>query len=296
MLKAKEERPGLAILLILATYLLFTGIDTSAKWLTAAGMAVPTVVFIRYAVHFVLVLGAALLHGETRVWRMNHPWLTLFRASMLGGSTLLNFTALQYLPLTLIVSIYFTVPLVATALAALFLGEQVGVRRWSAIGVGLIGVLVITQPWGERFHWAMLLCLIVVATTAVYILLTRRLAGEETADTMQFWAAALPVVLLAPFAAMQWSLPSTPVDWFFLGLIGVVGWAGHQCWAMAYRYAETSALAPFQYVHIVYMALASWLIFHEPPTLETMLGGAIVIASGLYVWLRERTLGKTPLR
>ena len=294
MLKAREDRPGAAVGLILVTFLFFTGIDVAAKWLTTAGMAVLTTVFFRYFLHFLLTLGAAAATGEGQVWRMNRPWLTLIRGSMLGVGTACNFLAIQYIPLTVTVSIYFTVPLMVTAAAALFLGEKVGPRRWAAIAVGLVGVLVITQPWGARFHWAMGVSLVAVVVTTVYVLLTRRLAGEERPDTMQFWAALLPVIVFAPFAVLNWSLPETPTDWVFFALLGACGWAGHQCWVLAYRFAEASALAPYSYVQIVYMAAAGWLVFGQQIDAATMAGALILILSGLYVWARERAVAGRP--
>lgn len=286
--KGKQDRAGLGILLVLLAFLLFTGIDSSAKWLIQAGLAIPFVVFCRYLVHLVITVAVALAAGHSDFLRMRMPRLTLARGAMLGFGTSCNFIALAHLPLTVTVSIFFTVPLATTALAALVLGEQVGVRRWSAIAVGFGGVLIITQPWSASFHWAMLFSLGAVFATAVYALLTRRLAGEESPDTMQFWAAALPCLLLLPLAYAYFQLPTTPVDWFALVFMGVCGWAGHQVWGEAFRFAEASALAPFQYLQIVYMALASWLIFHQPPTTQTMAGAAVVVASGLYVWVRER--------
>lgn len=292
MIRAREDRPTLAIAIIVTTYLCFTGIDTSAKWLVEAGLPVVEVVFVRYLGHLLMVLALFAPTEGRALFRMRAPWLVLIRGVMLLCATFANFTALQYLPLTVTNSIFFISPLVITALAAIFLGEKVGPRRWAAIAIGLFGVLVITRPWGAAFHPAMFIALIPPVAGAVYTLVTRRLAGAESPDTMQFYAALIPVCALIPFAFGDWRWPSDGWSWFAFLMIGVFGWLGHQLFTLAHRYAEASVLAPINYTQIVVMSLSSWLIFHQPPDRVTILGAAIIVGSGLYVWLRERRVSR----
>ena len=120
-LKGKEDHVNLAVLLTCITFLFFTGIDTSAKWLITAGMAVPVIVFFRYSGHLVFTVLSSVLQRDWTVWRMQRPGLTLLRGMLLVASTSLNFISLQYLPLTVTVSIFFTMPLMTTAIAAIFL-------------------------------------------------------------------------------------------------------------------------------------------------------------------------------
>ncbi|MEM7544086.1 MAG: DMT family transporter [Pseudomonadota bacterium] len=293
MLKQREDRPGFAVGLVLIVYICFAGIDVSAKWLVEAGLPVGEVVFIRYLGHLIMVVGLFAPSQGANLWRMKRPSLTLLRGTMLLCATAANFTALQYLSLTVTTSIFFASPLIVTALAALFLGETVGPRRWAAIAVGLVGVLIITRPWGESFQWAMLISCIPPIAASIYILITRRLAGEEAPDTMQFWAAFIPVVAIAPFAFAGWQWPSDPWAWVAFCAIGFFGWLGHQLFTLAHRYADASTLAPLTYIHIVYMTAASWLIFHQPPVLWTIIGACVIIFSGLYVWMRERATART---
>lgn len=292
---AREDRPGLAFALTVFVFICFTGIDVSAKWLIESGLPVGEVVFVRYLGHLVFVVAFFLPSQGASLWRMKSPRLTILRGVMLLSATAANFVALQYLPLTVTVSIFFACPLIVTALAALFLGETVGPRRWAAIGVGFIGVLIITRPGGAEFHWAMLVSCIPPFAASVYTLITRRLAGVEAPDTMQFWAAAIPVVALAPFAFADWTWPDAGWSWVFFFSIGFFGWLGHQLFTLAHRYADASALAPLTYQHIVYISTASWLIFHQPPGMWTLVGAAVIIASGLFVWLRERQTRAAPV-
>lgn len=290
MIRAREEKPGLGVGLIMLTYICFTSIDTSAKWLVLAGIPVAQVVFVRYLGHLVMVVGTYRPEPGDSLWRMKSPVMTLTRGFMLILATFANFTALQFLPLTVTVSIFFIAPLLVTAFAAIFLKEKVGPRRWAAIFIGFAGVIIITRPWGASFHWAMLVSLIPPISTTIYALITRKLAGVRSPTTMQFWAAVAPLVLIGPFAFSEWTWPSGGISWFTFIAIGFFGWAGHQLFTVAHRYAEASLLAPLTYISIVYMSLSSWLIFHQPPDMTTIIGATVIISSGVYIWMRERKI------
>jgi len=287
-----EERRLLGIGLVLAAYFLFVCLDSSAKWLGLIGLPALQVMFVRYAVHLGLAAAINLPRKGLALLQTNNVWLEMFRAAALVGSTLCNFTAVRYLPLTVTGAIGFTVPLIVTALSVLFLQEKVGWRRWTAIGVGFLGVLIIVRPGSEVFHPATLLSLGGAVSYASYAMLTRRLAGVDSAGTQQFYGAALPTLVLAPFAIASWVWPTNPIDWTVLALIGVIGFSGHQFITVASRFAPASALAPFGYVQILFFTLASWLIFNQPPDIWLFVGAPIVMASGLYIWLRERELAR----
>lgn len=291
MIRARQDRPGLGLGLMLACFAVFTGIDTSAKWMIEAGLPVGEVVFVRYLGHLAMVLALFAPTEGRALFVMKRPGPVLVRGVMLASATFANFFAFQYIPMTVTNAIFFISPLVITALAALFLGERVGPRRWAAVAVGLAAVLVITRPWGAAFHWAMFVSLIPPVASAVYTLITRRLSGVESAETMQFYAALIPVVAVAPMAFGDWRWPEDGWTWAAFAAIGVFGWGGHQLFTVAHRYADASTLAPLTYSHIVWISLSSWLIFHQPPDSWTLFGAAIIVLSGLYVWLRERALG-----
>ena len=288
---AVEDRRLTGIGLMLVAYLLFTAIDSSAKWLVLAGLPTMVVVFVRYLVPMVLV-GTYLIVTEGRAaFRTENPGLVALRALFLLASTIFNFTAVQYLPLTLTAAIFFTVPLWVCALSIPLLGEKVGPRRWAAIVIGFIGVLVAMRPWSAEAHWAVLLSMGTAIAAALYLIATRRLAGRVSTDTQQFYAAAIAAVAIAPLALAEWEWPASTIDWTVFALIGLFGWGGHQVLTVAHRLAPASVLAPFVYVQMIYMTGSSWLIFDQPPDGWILAGGSIVLASGLYVWLRERALG-----
>lgn len=293
----RRESLPLGIGLTLVAYAGFTMIDSSAKWLGAAGIPFFEIVFVRYFVHFLLINAATLPTVGISVVKSNNLRLELMRAGCLLASTLCNFLALQYLPLTVTAAIAFTVPLILCALSVPFLGETVGWRRWSAVLVGFLGVLVIVRPGTEAFHPAALASLAGAVATAFFFLLTRRLASVDSASTQQFYSSFVAVVCIAPFALSNWLWPAHPVDWLFFGLIGAVAVCGHQIFSIALRFAPAAILAPFAYFQIVYNALVSWLLFSQPPSVWVYIGAPIVIGSGLYIWLRERKLMKpvTPI-
>ncbi|WP_224701761.1 DMT family transporter [Devosia aquimaris] len=287
-----EERRLLGIGLVLGAYFLFVCLDSSAKWLGLVGIPALQIMFVRYAVHLGLAAAINMPRQGLGLLRTNSLKLEMLRATALIGATLCNFTAVRYLPLTVTGAIGFTVPLIVTALSVFFLREQVGWRRWTAIAVGFVGVLIIVRPGTEVFHPATLLSLGGAVSYASYAMLTRRLAGVDSAGTQQFYGAAFPTLVLAPFALASWTWPTNPVDWTVMAMIGIVGFSGHQLLTVAHRFAPASALAPFAYVQILFFIASSWLVFNQPPDIWLYLGAPIVVASGFYIWLRERALSR----
>lgn len=287
-----EERSLLGIGLVLVAYLMFTAIDSSAKWLGLAGLPVIQIVFLRYAGHLFAVSLIYLPAQRIELLRSASIGIEIVRALALLASTICNFIALTYLPLTVTGAIMFTIPLIICVLSVPLLGEKVGWRRWTAVAIGFLGILVIVRPGTEAFHPAALLSLAGSGFAAVYFLLTRRLAGVDSTATQQFYGAVIATAVLAPFALTGWTWPDRAIDWFAFFAIGIAGFAGHQFSTIALRFAQASVLAPFGYLQIIYLAAASWLIFGEPPDIWLYLGAPIVIGSGLYIWLRERALAR----
>lgn len=289
-----EERRLLGIGLVLGAFFMFTGIDTSAKWLGLAGLPALQIVFLRYAIHLGLVSAVHLPERGLALVRTRHLNVQFVRALGLLGATVSNFIAVQYLPLTVTGAVAFTMPLFVCALSVPMLGEHVGWRRWTAVAVGFLGILVIVRPGTEAFHPAMLLSLLGTFSASLYFLLTRRLAGVESAATQQFYVGLFATVALAPFALSNWVWPAQAADWAAFFGVGLAGYIGHQLSTVAHRFAPASVLAPFAYLQIIFMTASSWLIFNQPPEIWLFIGAPIVIASGLYIWLRERSMAKAP--
>lgn len=290
---ARAERPGTGIALMLCAFLCFTGIDSCAKYLVQTLPAFE-VTFFRYFGHLMIVSAFFLPRQGTGLLRANRLRTQIIRACVLLCGTVFNFAALQYLPLAVTSAIFFLSPLMICALSVPFLGERVGPRRWAAILIGFAGVLIIVRPGLAGVHWAWLLSLASSFCAAVYMMLTRTLAGSDSAETSQFYASLIPVIAIFPVALAIWVWPHSPTELTLMVLIGCFGWAGHQCATVAHRFAPASTLAPFVYTQILWMTASGYLFFDTIPDLWVFVGAGIVVASGLYVWLRERQLGKDP--
>ena len=271
----------------------FNCIDTSAKRLTIAGLPVIQIVFIRYFGHLVYALAIYVPQEGWDAFRSNAPFRQILRSVFLFGSTVLNFTALKYLPITVTTTIAFAGPIVVTVLAIPILGEKVGLRRFIAVCTGFLGVLVVVQPWGTEFHPAMFFSLGALFSAALYFIMTRMLAGIETNAVQQVWSTLLASVVLFPFALPVWVWPETSLQWTVAAAIGAFGAGGHIVATIAHRWADASILAPLIYTQIFLAAVAGILVFDTWPTIWTLGGGLIIIAAGLYIWQRERTLKGT---
>jgi len=273
--------------LVSGAYVLFTLLDGSAKWLVGS-MPVIMVVWLRFVMH-AIVAGAVLLplRGRrlvvTRYWR----WHAL-RALMFIAMTGINFWALQYLQLTVPSSIFFPVPIIIAVLGAVFFGERRDAARWAAILVGFAGVLFIVRPGSAGFHPAMLGSLVNAVLYALFMLMTRRLAAYESPETIQYLPAVGAALLLTPLAIARWEWPDTWLEWTVACLLGVFGAVGHHLLALAHRYAPATVIAPFLYQQVLYMAIFGYLVFGDVPPAAVGIGAAIVIASGLYLFQRER--------
>ena len=269
-----EERRNFGIGILLFSQLFFATLDTSAKYLAFIGLPLGEIVFVRYAIHVVLAIALFLPLQSNLFVTRNWP-LQLLRGLCLLGVTGANFLAMRFLPLTVTGALMFTMPLMVTALSGPFLGEKIGWRRWAAVGAGFIGILIIVRPGTEAFHPASLICLAGALSAAFYSIITRKLAGVDSAATQQVYSGLIALTCIAPFAFIA---------------IGVTGMIAHQLNTIAHRYAPPSALAPFSYTELLLLALASWLIFAEPPDIWFYVGAPIIIGSGVYIWFRERQL------
>lgn len=292
----REERPVLGILLGTLAFFAFAWTDTSAKVLVAAGMPVLMVAFARYAVNFLLVLGYFLPREGMVALKSEAPGLQIVRGFTLLFGTVLNFWALKYLPLTTTIPIFFAVPLVVCVLSVPMLGEVVGLRRYIAVIVGFVGVLIIIRPGGLVFHWAMLLSLSAMLMASLYFLFTRMLAGRDDMPVSQIYSSGIATIALFPLALTEWSLPDTGVNWFFLVLAGASAGFGHSVLTLAYRYQEASKLAPVVYTQIIWVVLISWLMFAQLPDAWTVLGTLIIVGSGVYVWIRDQNTKRSAPR
>lgn len=288
----REDKLSLAVSLILGAFFFFIMIDTSAKWLVGAGMPALQVVFIRYAGHFASTMVFLFPKEGRNIYRSNAPKIQIIRSFLLVLSTIFNFVALQYLPLTITTAVFFTTPIVVVLLSIPMLGEKVGTKRFLAVLVGFVGVLIVVRPLGASFHWAMFSSFGALLAASMYFILTRMIAGRDDNPTGQFFTSGIPTLILLPFVFSVWTWPQDGWSWVAACMIGIFGFLGHSMLTIAHRFAEASTLAPAVYVQVIYVSLISWLVFNQPPDGWTLVGTAIIIGSGIFIWWREKQLRK----
>jgi drug/metabolite transporter (DMT)-like permease len=216
------------------------------------------------------------------------PLLQVGRSALLLGSTVFNFMAFRYLQLDEALAILFSTPFMVAILAWPLLGEWVGWRRWIAIGVGFVGVLVVVRPGLGGLQWAALLSFGSAVCYAFYSITTRMLARYDSSETTLFYSNMLGAAIMLPVLPFVWTPPRSILDGILMVALGAFGAFGHFLLISAHRHAPASVLSPFMYTQLVWATTAGYLVFGDVPSRWTLAGAAIVVASGLYLLHRER--------
>jgi drug/metabolite transporter (DMT)-like permease len=267
----------------------FSCLDTTAKYL-GRHIDVVQVVWARYTFAFLLTFIISNPLSRPALLRTGRPVLQVSRAAILLGSTALNFFALKYLRLDQVLAIIFSTPFFVAALSGPVLGEWVGTRRWAAIGVGFIGVLVVTRPGFGLVHPAAILAVLATLSYAAYMLSTRLLSRVDSNDTTLFYSNFVGAVIMLPVVPFFWQ---TPDLWQFalMMMAGALASFGHYMLIAAHRHAPASVLSSFIYSQLVWVVALGYAVFGDVPDGYTLAGASIVIASGLYIFHRERIRG-----
>lgn len=288
---AKVRRARLTgIALMCATLACFSLLDSSAKYLSHY-MPVLEIVWARYTSAFLLALLLFNPLARPGMMRTNRPWLQIIRSTLLMGSTIFNFLALEYLQLDQVLAVTFSLPFLVAALSGPMLGEWVGTRRWAAIGVGFVGVLVVTRPGFGVIHPAIGYAAAATLCYALYALSTRMLARTDSSETTLFYSNLVGAVVTLPIVYVVWTPPARVLEVVLMIAMGALGSFGHYLLIVAHRLAPASVLAPFIYTQLLWVVILGYLVFSDVPNGWTMVGIAIVIASGLYIFHRERVRG-----
>ena len=208
------------------------------------------------------------------------------RAGLMICGTYLFVSGLRYLPLADAISIAFAGPLFITVLASPMLGERVGWRRWMAVLAGFVGILIIFQPGGSVFQWAVLFPLGASCTGALRDILTRKMSAKESSVSMLTYST-IGVTLGGLFSLPYGWQPVASADWIYFVINGVLIGGGHFLMIETFRHAEAALVAPFKYTTVIWATLFGFVFFTEVPGASMMIGGAVVIASGIYILHRE---------
>ena len=280
-------RPLIGVALMLAAMAILPFIDVLAKKLGQAGMPILIVVWARALFGGLMTLPFALQADGIRAFRPAQPLRQLARAVLLFGATFLFFQSLKYLPIADALAIFFVNPLVIVILSALALREKVGPRRWAAVAVGFIGTLIIIRPGIVEVNPGTLYALGAGVALGSYFVMTRAMAGIADAMVLTFQTSAIGAALLTLALPLLWVPPSAE-QWGMLAALGVIATLGHVLITRAYEHAEASLLAPLAFTEIVMATLLGYAFFGDLPDRWTVLGVAILIASAIYISVRER--------
>ena len=280
------DKPLVAIGLFSLAMMMFSATDGAAKYLSS-DIAPQQIIFLRFVIVLILILLFCIYRGQRNILKTTQPTLQILRGLLLAVCSLIFYFALKHLPLELCAAIGFVSPLFVTALSIPFLGERVGLRRWIAVLIGLLSVLMILRPGGVSFQLAMLLPLGSSLCWAMALVLTRLMRGSEQALTVLAWSSLVGVAAVFPLVWPVWVTPNAS-QWTILILLGVFNGLGQYLVIRAFMLASASLLAPFSYSIIIWSMLIGLIIFNSFPDGITLVGTAILIAAGLYIWHREK--------
>jgi drug/metabolite transporter (DMT)-like permease len=265
----------------------FALLNATAKYLSA-DYSVAQLLWARTAGHLAFVVAAFGPHYGRRLFVTQYPASQLVRSLMLVSSTAFNFAALRYIGLATAATINFTSPLIVALLSVPLLGERVGRRRWAAIGVGFLGVLVVLRPGAEAARAAALLSLGTAACYAVYQVLTRRVAASDPPETTAGYSALVGTGLTSVIVPFSWTTPRSASALLLMVSMGLTGGLGHYFVARAYVWAPASVVSPFNYVQLLGAVVTGYLVFGDVPGASLWLGAGLIIGSGLFVLYTER--------
>lgn len=287
-----EQNTRLGIWLMIATTFVFSVQDGISRHL-AGEYNVYMVVMIRFWFFAAFVTAVALRKGGSLrdVVRTRYPMLQITRGLLLAAEVCVMVLAFVALGLVESHAVFTCYPLLVAALSGPVLGEHVGWRRWTAIGIGFLGVLVILQPGVKVFSPAALVPLLSAFLFALYGLLTRYVARGDTAAVSFFWTGAVGALAMTPPGLWHWQ-PMTLPDWGWMAALCCTAAFAHWLLIRAYEVAEASAVQPFAYLQLVFASSLGIVVFGETLEPNVAIGAALVVCAGLFTLWRQRVASR----
>jgi drug/metabolite transporter (DMT)-like permease len=282
---AHTDDPLRGIALSLSATVLFAIADVTAKYLTA-GLPIIEITWIRYMVFLGMASVLARRAPIGALWPRT-PALQICRGLCVVGSSVLFIYGIRQMTMAQATTISFLSPLLITILSIPLLGEVVGIRRWAAVLAGLIGMLVVVRPGTNGFEPAALFGVASATCWSMALIITRKMSGTDHPSTTVLWSACVGTVILSVLLPFEAVWPTWPQLGLTL-MLGVLASVGQWITVLAHRHAPASLLAPFAYVQLPWVVLTGYLVFGHLPDRWTLVGAAIIIASGLYTAHRER--------
>ena len=283
-----KQNERLGILLMIITTIVFASQDGLSKYL-ATEYNVYMVVMIRYwfFAAFVISMSSRRTGGIKRVAKTKSPILQIFRSVILVAEMCITILAFTLLGLAETHAIFASYPLIIAMLSGPILGEYVGWRRWLAISVGFIGILIILNPGNGIFSPYALVPLAGAILFALYGLLTRYVGHYDSSSTSFFWTGVVGSIAMTVVGLNFWD-PVSKSDWSIMLLLSASGVVGHYLLIKCYEVAEASAVQPFAYLQLIWASMIGIIIFGEQITTNVLIGACIIVGAGLFTLWRER--------
>jgi len=276
-----------AIFYNLLAWVILPVMDGLAKYLSV-DLPVLQIVWARYFFTVVITLSFIIIFFRKQLVWTSKPKLQLFRGLILLCANMLFFYAISIISLTKALTLAFVAPLIVTALSPFILGEIVGYRRWLAVIIGFIGSLIVIRPGLIEFNLATLAALGTGFFYGIYFIITRKLHTADSPLLTLLITGVVGAIILSAYMPFSWIEPN-PNQWLFMFCIGLCASVGHFFLILSLKYADASKLAPFSYFEIVTNVIIGYYFFSDFPDIWTWVGLLIIINSGIYISIRERS-------
>ncbi len=267
-------------MLIVIAALAFAALDTATKHATTLA-PVLMLLWFRYLFQAVVTFILRFPVQRGKLFATRNPRFQTLRGVLLLITSACSFFGLRYLPVGEFTAMVMLSPLVAMALAAWVLKNNVSYRRWLLMAAGLCGVLLVIRPGGQVFSWALLFPVLLISAYGWFQVLTSRLSGEENPYTTHFYTGLVGALAMSPIVVFSWSTEALLAHWVWFMLIGSLGTFGHLMLIRAYLRASAPVLMPYLYTQIAFATLSGWLVFDHVPDSLAWLGIAVIAASGV---------------
>lgn len=283
-LKRQSLGAAFAVLAMLA----YASMDTITKWLVV-GYPIGQMMWIRYGIYCLFTWLMVRRRGFAATVRSQRPWLQTISALLIVVESVVFVLALSYLPLADTHAIAAASPLIVIVLGMLFLHERAGPSRWLAVVAGFIGMLLIVRPGFRTFDWPLLLPVLGALMWGGYQILIRLCTRTDSADTTLVWSSFVPLAATTLVGPIGWQWPDATA-WALMVAAALCGAFASYALIRALDYAEASAVQPYSYTLLVWVTILGALVFGHFPGAWTLIGAAIIVASGLYTWHHDRRL------
>ena len=286
-MNAARSQPLRAALLMLGSTVFFALMAVAIR-LASATLHTFEIAFFRNFFGLIAALPLLLRHGPDLLRTTQLPRY-LFRCVIGAVSMMAGFWAIGHLPLAQAVALSYSTPIFVTIAAVIFLHEQVRARRWAAVALGFVGVMIIVRPGSDSFTAGSLVALTAAVLSGIVAIQIKQLSKVEPADRIVFYTTLLwvPMSLLPALAVWEWP---QGVVWVWVAAAGFLGTGGHMLWTRALKLGDVSALTPISFMQLPIVAVAGWLLFQEPLDRWTALGAGVIFVANAYIAHRESQL------